>query len=58
MVQDHILTWSEENDLVYDPFMGSGTTAKMALLNNRKYIGSEISEEYIKICDERLSLYK
>jgi len=40
--------------LIYDPFMGSGTTAKMCLLNNRNYIGSEISEEYCKIAVERI----
>jgi DNA modification methylase len=52
---DHILSWSNENDLVYDCFMGSGTTAKMAKLNNRNYIGSEISEEYCNIINERLT---
>jgi DNA modification methylase len=52
---DHIISWSNENDLVYDCFMGSGTTAKMAKLNNRNYIGSEISEEYCNIINERLT---
>jgi DNA modification methylase len=55
LAQDHILTWSDENDLVYDPFIGSGTTAKMAILNNRHFIGSEISDEYAKIASERLN---
>jgi len=55
LAQDHIISWSNENDLIYDPFMGSGTTAKMALLNNRNYIGSEISEEYCKIIETRIS---
>ena len=54
LANDHIISWSNENDLVYDPFMGSGTTAKMAMLNNRKYIGSEISEEYCKIIETRI----
>jgi site-specific DNA-methyltransferase (adenine-specific) len=54
LAQDHIMSWSNENDLVYDPFMGSGTTAKMCLLNKRRYIGSEISEEYYKISLERM----
>lgn len=58
LAQDHILSWSNENDLVYDPFMGSGTTAKMAILNNRNWIGSEISEEYCKIIEERLKQYE
>jgi site-specific DNA-methyltransferase (adenine-specific) len=54
LANDHIISWSNEGDLVYDPFMGSGTTAKMAKRNNRNYIGSEISSEYCKIIDERL----
>ena len=52
---DHIISWSNENDLVYDPFIGSGTTAKMAILNNRKYIGSEISKEYCEIAEKRIN---
>jgi site-specific DNA-methyltransferase (adenine-specific) len=56
LAQDHILSWSNAGDIVYDPFMGSGTTAKMCILNNRKYIGSEISEEYYKIIMERLNI--
>jgi len=54
LANDHILSWSNECDLVYDPFMGSGTTAKMAILNNRKYIGSEISKEYCEIAEKRI----
>jgi site-specific DNA-methyltransferase (adenine-specific) len=55
LANDHIISWSNESDLVYDPFMGSGTTAKMAILNNRNYIGSEISIEYCDIIAERLA---
>lgn len=54
LANDHIISWSNENDLIYDPFMGSGTTAKMAMLNNRNYIGSEISSEYCDIIEERI----
>ena len=54
LAEGHILTWSNEGDLVLDPFMGSGTTAKMALLNNRHFIGFEISEEYCKIAEKRI----
>lgn len=54
LANDHIISWSNEGDLVYDPFMGSGTTAKMAILNKRNWIGSEISEEYCKIIDKRV----
>ena len=54
LANDHIISWSNPNDTVFDPFMGSGTTAKMAMLNNRKFIGCELSEEYCKIIKERL----
>ena len=54
LANDHIISWSNEDDLVFDPFMGSGTTAKMAILNNRNWIGSEISEEYINIAKKRI----
>ena len=56
LANDHIISWSNENDIVYDPFMGSGTTAKMAIANNRKWIGSEISKEYCEIIKQRLKL--
>jgi DNA modification methylase len=55
LASDHIISWSNEGDLVYDPFMGSGTTAKMAILNKRNWIGSEISEEYCKIIERRIT---
>jgi len=58
LANDHIISWSNEGDIVYDPFMGSGTTAKMALVNNRKYIGSELSAEYVEIAKERLKQTK
>ena len=54
LANDHIISWSNENDIVYDPFMGSGTTAKMALKNKRKYIGSELSKEYCDIAEQRI----
>lgn len=53
---DHVLSWTNEGDIVYDPFMGSGTTAKACILTNRKYIGSEISKEYYDIILERLNV--
>jgi len=55
LAQDHIISWSNEGDLVYDPFMGSGTTAKMAILNKRNWIGSEISQEYCEIAEKRIN---
>jgi DNA modification methylase len=54
LVVDHILTWSNEGDMVFDPFLGSGTTVKMAKLNNRQYLGIEMVEKYYKIAVERL----
>lgn len=59
LAQDHILSWSNEGDTVLDPFIGSGTTAKMALLNKRNFIGFEISQEYCDIANARIaSIYK
>lgn len=55
LVRRHIHTWTNENDVVYDPFMGSGTTAKMAILQNRRYVGSEISKEYYELSNKRLT---
>jgi site-specific DNA-methyltransferase (adenine-specific) len=51
---DQISTWTDEGDLVYDCFMGSGTTAKAAHLLRRNWIGSEISAEYVSIANSRL----
>lgn len=56
LVQDHIISWSNEGDIVLDPFCGSGTVAKVASLLNRKWVGIEISSEYCKIANERLGL--
>ena len=55
LAHDHIYSWSDKGDLVYDPFMGSGTVAKMALLLSRNYIGSEINEKYCNIAEIRIS---
>lgn len=55
LANDHILSWSNEGDVVLDPFMGSGTTGKMALLNNRKFIGVELSPEYVEIARKRIA---
>lgn len=51
---DHIKSWSNEGDIVLDPFMGSGTTGKMAILSKRHFIGIEISERYFGICEKRI----
>lgn len=57
LVEDQIYTWTKEGDIVYDCFMGSGTTAKVAHQMNRNWIGSEISSEYVEIAWERLGPY-
>ena len=54
LANDHIISWSDEGDIVFDPFLGSGTTAKMALLNKRNWVGSEISEEYCQLIEKRI----
>src|SRR3990167_10161795 len=51
LARDHITSWSNEGDIVLDPFNGSGTTTKIASLLNRQFIGIDISEEYCKIAE-------
>ena len=48
---------SRENDVVLDPFMGSGTTAIAAHTQGRKFIGFELNEEYVKIAEARIKPY-
>ena len=55
LARDHILSWSNEGDTVFDPFMGSGTTGKMAKLLNRNFIGIELDEGYFKIAQDRIN---
>ncbi len=54
IARDHIITWSNEGDVVLDPFSGSGTTAIEALNLGRKFIGIEISEEYYEKSKKRI----
>ena len=54
LAEDHILSWSNEGDVVYDCFGGSGTTAKMSIKNKRNWLISEISSEYCDIIIERV----
>lgn len=55
LANDHIITWSNEGDLILDCFMGSGTTGKMAVLNNRRFIGIEKVQEYFDISEKRIA---
>ena len=54
VVKMMIENYTNENDIVYDPFMGSGTTAIAALEVGRNYLGNEINEEYYNICKKRI----
>lgn len=58
LAEDHILSWSNEGDIVLDPFSGSGTTGKMAMLNKRYFIGIEKNKEYFDKSIERLNKYE
>lgn len=58
LVKTILKNFSKEGDIVYDPFMGTGTTATTASLFNRKYIGSEINPDYITFAEERISKTK
>jgi site-specific DNA-methyltransferase (adenine-specific) len=51
---NHIQTWSNENDVVLDCFLGSGTTGKIAKQLNRQFIGIEVSQEYMEIAKNRI----
>ena len=55
LAADHIRSWSNEGDLVLDPFLGSGTTAKMARALGRRCIGIEVSADYCELARRRLA---
>lgn len=57
LAEDHILSWSNKDDIILDPFSGSGTTCKMAKKNNRKFIGIDISEDYCELANKIISKY-
>ena len=54
MARDLIISWSRPGDLVLDPFLGGGTTAKMALLNHRRHLGFEVHRPYFQLAVRRL----
>lgn len=56
LAEDHIKSWSNEGDIVLDPFCGSGTVLKMASLLRRRWVGIEISKEYCEIARKRLGI--
>jgi DNA modification methylase len=57
LIKKPILAGCQEGGIIYDPFMGTGTTAMAALRANRNFIGSEMSKEYIKICEQNITPY-
>jgi DNA modification methylase len=54
LIRKPILAGCPEGGIVYDPFMGTGSTAEVCLRSKRLYIGSEMSENYVKIAEKRL----
>ena len=54
LARDHIVSWSNPGDVVFDPFLGSGTTGKMAILEGRRFIGIEREPNYFDIACRRI----
>ena len=54
LAHDHIISWSNEGDLILDTFMGSGTTGKICKQLNRDFIGIELDPDYFKIAENRI----
>jgi site-specific DNA-methyltransferase (adenine-specific)/modification methylase len=54
LIKKILTNFSKENDVIYDPFLGTGTTAIVAKMMNRHYIGSELSKEYFEISKRKL----
>lgn len=57
-VRKLLLLYTKKYDIIYDPFMGTGTTAKGCLIEDRLYIGSELSIDQCEYAEKRLSFYK
>lgn len=58
LAEDHVLTWSNEGDVVFDPFLGSGTTMFASIKNKRRFIGCEVDEKYFNSIGENYNGYK
>lgn len=54
LAEDHIISWSDENDIVFDPFMGSNTVGKKSAILNRRFIGIEKVKEYFYMSVNRV----
>ncbi len=57
LIEPCILAGSEEGDIVLDPFMGSGTTAAVAKLHKRHYIGCELHKDYEDLIGQRIKVF-
>jgi len=55
LAEDHIKSWSKKGDIVLDPMCGSGTTLVVAHYLERKWIGFDISKEYVELSKKRIS---
>ena len=55
LAHDHIISWSNPGDTVFDPFLGSGTTGKMAKETGRNFIGIEKDPDYFEIAEKRIA---
>ena len=55
LARDHIISWSDRGDLVFDPFTGSGTTGKVARELGRRFIGADISKDYAEMARRRIA---
>lgn len=55
LARDHILSWTNEGDMVFDPFSGSGTTGKMAIIMGRSFIGIEREPSYFSMAEKRIA---
>lgn len=54
LVRDHITSWTNKGDIVFDPMCGSGTTCRVAVEQDRQYLGIDISHEYVEIARQRI----
>lgn len=55
LAADNIISWSNPEDIILDPFLGSGTTGVAAVMNNRNFIGIEIVPEYFRYAEKRIA---
>ena len=58
LIRKILINFTNENDIIYDPFMGTGTTAIASLIEKRKFIGSEIDKDYTDFANNRVLNYK